>query len=261
MIKNILFVDDDEVARLIIKTNLELQGYLVAVAENGLDAMRVLEQQPVDLVITDVVMPEMDGVDLYQALKTNPRTADLPIMIVTDQTVFIESFSALGVDWFVTKSSPISVFIDKIRKIEERGQKRGALSKVVVGAMERWTADQMATTLRQKGCLVSVAISCVDIISKAFVMVPDVIFIDISMKDHASTRELIRCLRCLDFLRKCRIVVFSDFAADQPSGDAQTVNGPAAEIETAMLLSGADKYLGRFSRATFADQLGSLGII
>jgi len=134
----------------------------------------------------------MDGVDLYQALKADAKTAHIPIMIVTDQTVFIDSFTALGVEFFITKSSPIEEFLSKIMEIEARGQVGGALYKVIVGGVRHETVEQMAGILRQKNCLVSSAVTTVEIISKSFLMVPDVILIDVALQDTITVRELIR---------------------------------------------------------------------
>ncbi len=261
MIRSILFVDDDPVTVALMKTQLELNGYPVVTAVNGRQALDVLARHAVDLVITDVVMPEMDGVDLYQALKANERTAYIPIMIVTDQPVFIESFTALGVEFFITKSSPIEDLLAKIREIDARHLSDGAgiFHKVIIGAVRPETVEQMSVALRQKNCLVSGAVTSLEIISKSFLMSPDLIIVDVALQDAVSVHELIRALRCFDFLKKTRLILFTDFTPDQNGNAAAIIEGFKSEIDAA-LEAGATQYIGRFSRLTFIEQLASLGL-
>src|SRR5580698_9139353 len=100
MIKNILLAEDDRGTALLVKTQLEAKGYKVYTAGNGIEALKILSSQSIDLIITDVIMPKMDGVDLYAAVKNDPKKNHLPIIIVTDKDVFKKSFSSLGVSNF-----------------------------------------------------------------------------------------------------------------------------------------------------------------
>jgi len=67
--KTILVVDDAEIVRLSISSLLAENGYQVLTANNGLEAMAVIADDTVDLIITDILMPEMDGIELLQQLK------------------------------------------------------------------------------------------------------------------------------------------------------------------------------------------------
>src|SRR5438876_12383075 len=112
MIKNILLAEDDRVTSLLVKTQLTTKGYFVYTAANGIEALKILSSQSIDLIITDVVMPQMDGVDLYEAVKKDPKTTDIPIIIVTDKAIFRESFASLGVSNFVEKTTNINVLLE-----------------------------------------------------------------------------------------------------------------------------------------------------
>jgi YesN/AraC family two-component response regulator len=67
--KTILLVDDEESFLNGMKSLLEIQGYTVFTAMNGIEGINILEQTPIDLVITDILMPEMDGIELILKLK------------------------------------------------------------------------------------------------------------------------------------------------------------------------------------------------
>jgi CheY-like chemotaxis protein len=80
----ILLVDDEELLRAGVQEMLEMTGYTVITAPNGLEAMACLTQQTIDLVITDLVMPKMDGVDFVeQVRKIRP---DVPVIVVSGST-------------------------------------------------------------------------------------------------------------------------------------------------------------------------------
>jgi CheY-like chemotaxis protein len=81
--KTIMIIDDDANARRSIRYVLKSHGYRVVEAPSGPEALRHLHQQPVHLVILDLVMPEMDGLAVCDHLKTNPATKHLPVIIFT----------------------------------------------------------------------------------------------------------------------------------------------------------------------------------
>jgi DNA-binding response OmpR family regulator len=80
----ILLVDDEELLRAGVQEMLELEGYAVVSAPNGQQALVCMAEQAIDLVITDLVMPKMDGVDFVQQLrKIRP---DVPVIVVSGST-------------------------------------------------------------------------------------------------------------------------------------------------------------------------------
>ena len=79
----ILVVDDNEMNRNLVAKILELEGYLVRVAENGMQAIQFASQQPPDLAVLDVMMPDMDGYALCEKLRQPPFNAGYPIVMLT----------------------------------------------------------------------------------------------------------------------------------------------------------------------------------
>lgn len=78
---HILVVDDDKNTRLLMKAVLEAEKYTVTTAVNGVDALEVLENEHIDLVVLDVMMPQMDGYEFTQTLRQNDN--NLPILMVS----------------------------------------------------------------------------------------------------------------------------------------------------------------------------------
>ena len=77
-----LFAEDDPVAQLIVRTLLEKQGYVTVLANNGREALARYHAEPFDLVLTDVQMPEIDGVALTDALRSLESTAGARVPII-----------------------------------------------------------------------------------------------------------------------------------------------------------------------------------
>lgn len=80
---SILVVDDSVTTRTLEKSILEAAGFAVAVATDGLEALAALQREHVDIVVSDVDMPRLDGFELTRRIKADPRTRDLPVVLVT----------------------------------------------------------------------------------------------------------------------------------------------------------------------------------
>ena len=81
----ILIVDDCQTTRKLLSLYLKSKGYAVATAENGLDALEKLGTDTINLVLTDLNMPYMDGLELIKNIKTNPDLQELPVIMVTTE--------------------------------------------------------------------------------------------------------------------------------------------------------------------------------
>ena len=81
--KRLLLIDDDPNLILLVKDYLEFRGYEVVTAENGREALEVLEQEIPDMIICDVMMPEMDGYALVDHVRQDPRTSWIPVLFLS----------------------------------------------------------------------------------------------------------------------------------------------------------------------------------
>jgi len=83
MAKRILVVDDDENILSLERTILEQKGFEVTTAGGGKEALRILGEQPFDLVLLDVMMPEVDGFTVCRRIKEDAKLKDLPVIFLT----------------------------------------------------------------------------------------------------------------------------------------------------------------------------------
>ncbi|HMR65485.1 MAG TPA: response regulator [Anaerolineae bacterium] len=80
---HILVVDDHSTNRLKLSLGLKKQGHTVEVAENGLKALAMLGEQSFDLVLLDIVMPELDGYEVLATMKADPCLRDIPVIVIS----------------------------------------------------------------------------------------------------------------------------------------------------------------------------------
>jgi DNA-binding NarL/FixJ family response regulator len=81
--KRLLLIDDDPNLILLVKDYLEFRGYEVITAENGQEALDILDQETPDMIICDVMMPQMDGYSLVENVRKNPRTSWIPVLFLS----------------------------------------------------------------------------------------------------------------------------------------------------------------------------------
>ncbi|MGC9109562.1 MAG: HD domain-containing phosphohydrolase [Caldimicrobium sp.] len=117
----ILVVDDDVIIRESISEILKEEGYVVETAENGKEALEKFDKFKPDIVITDFVMPEMDGITFCKIIKNNPETIDTGIILITgvnDLETRIKGLSA-GADDFLSKPIMIPELKARIRSLSK----------------------------------------------------------------------------------------------------------------------------------------------
>jgi len=111
--KTILVVDDDESQRFLCGEVLTNEGYDVVVAKDGKEALEKVEQKLPDLVILDIVMPEMDGMEAMTRILRKHRK--IPVILNTSYSRYREDFMTWAADAYVVKSSDFTELKEKIR--------------------------------------------------------------------------------------------------------------------------------------------------
>lgn len=115
----ILIVDDDKTTRKLLSFYLKGSGFEVVTAENGLDALEKLGMEDINLIMTDLNMPYMDGIELVKTLKADPISAQIPIIMVTTEADINEQNRAFaaGANAYVTKPVTADMIVQKIKTI------------------------------------------------------------------------------------------------------------------------------------------------
>ncbi|NEO01937.1 MAG: response regulator, partial [Moorea sp. SIO3I7] len=105
--KRILVVDDSITVRQMERKLLENQGYEVEVAVNGMDGWNAVRTNPYDLVISDIDMPRMNGIELVSHIKSHAKLKSIPVIIISYKDREQDRIQGLeaGADYYLTKSS------------------------------------------------------------------------------------------------------------------------------------------------------------
>lgn len=101
----ILVVDDNQENLKVVGNFLKEKGYKIALATDGSSALKILENNKIDLILLDIMMPEMDGFEVCRNLKSNPDTQDIPVIFLTARTAtedIVKGFKTGGAD-YITK--------------------------------------------------------------------------------------------------------------------------------------------------------------
>jgi DNA-binding response OmpR family regulator len=113
MKKKILIVEDEEGLRLLYEEELKAEGYEVLTAQNGKEAIQKLEEGKPDLIILDIVMPVMDGMEALGKIVGKERK--IPVIINTSYPGYREDFMSWAADAYVMKSTDLGELKDKIK--------------------------------------------------------------------------------------------------------------------------------------------------
>jgi len=185
--QSILVVDDEKHIRDLLKQELSDSGYMVREASNGKEAIESVRKELPDLIILDVMMPEMNGFDVAAVLKNDPLTMDVPILIlsiVQDR----ERGYRLGVDRYLTKPIDTEKLFSEIGSLLEQGKSK---RKVMIVDEDESTARTLAEVLQTRGYNV-VESNGTELIQKAIESKPDIIILNsVLSKDQ----EMLKTIR------------------------------------------------------------------
>lgn len=115
MKKKILLIEDEENERLLYKEELEKEGFSVTCCQNGIEAIGSIEKEHFDLVILDIQMPHMDGIETLGKILTKKR--NIPIIIYTAYPQYKDQFLTWAADAYLIKSSDLSILKDRVNAI------------------------------------------------------------------------------------------------------------------------------------------------
>jgi CheY-like chemotaxis protein len=123
---SILLVDDEPDFVLVMEKLLKKHGYDIFEAINGKGGLKKAREEHPDVMLLDVMMPDMNGWDVCRKLKKDPKTRDIPIIMLTvraEDAARQKSFEYAGADWHVTKPFDIEVFFSVLDMATQRSAK------------------------------------------------------------------------------------------------------------------------------------------
>jgi two-component system, chemotaxis family, chemotaxis protein CheY len=259
MPKKILILDDEEDILDALKGKLERAGYTVTTATNGFDGLAAARRDRFDLVITDVVMPGMDGFQFFKEFKKVSGYAATPVIIVSAHASMEDTFRVFGVQDFLTKPVDgeriIKVDGERIIKAIERLLDPSASQlhrKILILGTDMEVVASMVHLLNDNGHKAAAARDESEFLNKALAQPPEMMIIDVLLPKLLA-HEMIKAIRCFSQFKNAVILTYTSFS------EKQLTNVDAVEqlkfSKNQCMSAGASDYIGRFSRLTFMDVL------
>ncbi|MEH2383854.1 MAG: PAS domain S-box protein [Nostoc sp.] len=201
--KTILVVDDDANIRELLRQQLENEGYNVRQGKDGMDAIHQIKIARPDLILLDVMMPQINGFDVAAVLKNDPHTADIPIIILS----IIENKERgyhIGIDRYLTKPIDTEKLLHEIGSLLSQGT---SSKKVLVVDQNASALKTLSDVLKTQGYSVIEASDRQECIHKALSTKPDMIIIDSIFSQEA---DLVKTLRFEKELENVFFIMLSD---------------------------------------------------
>ena len=132
--RRILIVEDDEDILELLSYNLEREGYTVEKAESGDEALQRIQGDPPHLILLDLMLPGIDGLDICRRLKDDVRTRHIPVVMVTakGEEADVVSGLELGADDYICKPFRPRELVARVKAVLRRGTRTGADNQAVV---------------------------------------------------------------------------------------------------------------------------------
>jgi len=115
--KKILIIDDEETALTLVEKTLTEAGYDVITAKTGEDGLRMAQENNPDVIITDVLMPSMDGFMLFKELKKDDSTKDKSVLVLSARENVGDTFRRFGADCFLTKPIDTQQLLKEVKRL------------------------------------------------------------------------------------------------------------------------------------------------
>uniref|UniRef100_UPI0039834921 response regulator n=1 Tax=Daejeonella sp. TaxID=2805397 RepID=UPI0039834921 len=184
---SILVVDDDDSIRSLLHQELSDAGYLITQASNGKEALESVRKNKPDLIILDVMMPEMNGFDVAAILKNDPQTMDIPIIILSVVQDKIRGFR-IGVDRYLTKPIDTAQLFADVGELLEQGKSK---RKVMIVDEDSAAIRSLTEVLEAKGYHV-VESDGQQLLENAIAAQPDIIILN---SQQSEKQDIVQTLR------------------------------------------------------------------
>lgn len=129
----ILVVEDDLHISKLVRYNLEKSGFKCSLSISGEDALEVLDREPVDLIILDLMLPKMDGLSVCREIRQDKRLKDIPIIILTAKGEEVDRLIGfeLGADDYIVKPFSPRELVLRVKAILKRGRAKAAAKEIL----------------------------------------------------------------------------------------------------------------------------------
>ncbi len=148
----ILLIEDEEDFADVIKLHAQLNGYSIIVEQDGLNGLRLAEREQPSIILLDIMLPGLNGIDVCKRLKKNPKTQQIPIIMISakGEEVDIVLGLEIGADDYVSKPFSLKVLFSRIRTILRRGSDGDKPAKTIAFGSFKLDIENYRLTKKDK---------------------------------------------------------------------------------------------------------------
>ncbi|MDP8263930.1 MAG: response regulator [Candidatus Aceula lacicola] len=256
--KKILVVDDEKDLRELLKMNLEEKGYEVFTACNGEDGLKVAKEIIPDLIISDILMPKIDGSHFLKNLRETHFGKNILFIAMTARGKMRDYFETAGANGFIEKPFSRDTLVETIEKTFEQTKKHTSVTapkRVLVVSRYENCAQEMVQLLQAENCHTDFVVKCEQVVSKAVMFLPNIIIIESRMFDMGSNAA-IRILRQMPQFKRTPILIYNYYDDAELKDDTpEQKNLEMTFFVNTCIDEGATGFIGHFIPSEFIEKI------
>ncbi len=230
--KLVLIVDDEEDLRDTVEYKFSSSGFQVATAVDGVDALEKLETIKPDLIILDVNMPRMNGIEFYNEIKGSDDKPPYPVLVLTARANMEQLFKDLDVDGFMPKPFDLDALYKEGESIIKKysgtvmtaaGKEEIRARRICIAENEKAVSDQLAIAFLDAGYVVNTAQSGASLIKRVSLDLPDVVIVKLRLNDISGDVAILK-LKRMAIAEGVKFVLYSDRTGDKAEITSQISN-------------------------------------
>jgi CheY-like chemotaxis protein len=268
MPKTVLVVDDDLGIQKMLQVRLTQEGYEVLCASNGFEGLKQVTRRKPDLIISDVMMPVMDGFHFYRAVKNDKNSAEIPFLVITSYPETQDSFLVIGADAFIPKPFNMEELLYRTKQLcaglriksvnipadKNISKPKDILMVLMSADMSDLNKSMTDELKRREHYRYHIAGSGQEVLEKAIELHPRMILLNVQLKNTPAT-EVINALNEFQGLSS-QILLYAYFVNEDLARDSDLHYFYSNNIEAIAQKSKVPvAYLGAFSKKATRENL------
>lgn len=258
--KKILIIEDEEVLLNAIAKKLDLEGYEVKAALDGIEGLEKINKERPDLILLDIVMPKLDGFGVLEELQNNKELSSIPVIIISNsgQPVEIERAQKLGVSDYLIKADfePEEVvekvkklFSEKISEVKPNVNESKILKKILLVEDDMMLRNLCSRKLVSAGFEVDTAFDGESGLKKVSAFKPDIVLLDLVLPGIGGFEVLESIRKDQDpSIAKTPVIILSNLGQDSDISKGESLGANdyliKATVTTNEIVERAKKVLG-----------------
>jgi len=215
--KTVLIIDDEEDLRDIVSYQFKAKGFKVVTAFDGLDGLEQLKKVTPDLIILDMNMPRMNGLEFYEKIKGHDEEPLYPVLILTARANMEQLFRDLDVDGFIPKPFELNELVKEGAAIirrrssfiqKEKGTDEVRARRVCVVENDPGMFQKLTGAFLEEGYIVNYAHSGASALKRIPMDIPDVVVIKLALNDISGEVAVLK-LKRLEVMKDVKFVLYT----------------------------------------------------